>query len=84
MFETNSFYLKDTHKSEEVMSGKREFCVAQLIGVFLFCFGLAGGILIGIYLYHGGPDSEVSCKVYIELISYLFFVFIPVFSFSIL
>ncbi|XP_060587525.1 uncharacterized protein LOC132743030 [Ruditapes philippinarum] len=62
MFETNSFYLKETHKSEEVMSGKREFCVAQLIGVFLFCFGLAGGILIGIYLYHGGPDSEVSCK----------------------
>ena len=43
--------------------GRKELCCAQLFGAFLFIVGLAGGLLIGIFVYHGGPDAEVSCKV---------------------
>ena len=42
---------------------RRDLCCVQLFGVFLFLVGLAGGILIGIYVYHGGPGAEVNCKV---------------------
>ncbi|KAL4224874.1 tryptamine:oxygen oxidoreductase (deaminating) [Mactra antiquata] len=44
------------------MTARREACLTQLFGVFLFVVGLIGGILIGIYAYHGGPDGEVICK----------------------
>ena len=53
---------KDARTSNVVMS-RREFCGAQLMGVVLFVVGLVGGILIGIYAYHGASDLEVVCKV---------------------
>ena len=31
---------------------------SQLFSVFCFAIGIAGGILIGIYVYHGGPDDK--------------------------
>ena len=31
---------------------------SQLFSVFCFAIGIAGGILIGIYAYHGGPDDK--------------------------
>ena len=31
---------------------------SQLFSVFCFAVGIAGGILIGIYAYHGGPDKD--------------------------
>ena len=31
---------------------------SQLFSVFCFAIGIAGGILIGIYAYHGGPDEN--------------------------
>lgn len=52
----------DAAKNEKTMTSRREFCLAQLFGVVLFAIGLVGGILIGIYAYHGGPDAEVFCK----------------------
>ncbi|KAL4225168.1 hypothetical protein ACF0H5_015860 [Mactra antiquata] len=47
---------------EGKMSGKREFYCAQLFGALLFIVGLVAGLLIGIYVYHGGIDTEVICK----------------------
>ncbi|XP_060584228.1 uncharacterized protein LOC132740363, partial [Ruditapes philippinarum] len=54
--------MTETIKRKKLCQGKRGVLRRSVNRVFLFCFGLAGGILIGIYLYHGGPDSEVSCK----------------------
>lgn len=62
-FGNEGTYSVTSKKKEKTMSAKRELCCAQLFGVFLFCVGLVGGILIGIYAYHGGPDAEVTCKV---------------------
>jgi len=53
---------KDTRTKDVAMS-RREFCGAQLLGVVLFVVGLVGGILIGIYAYHGASYLEVVCKV---------------------
>ena len=53
---------RPTSKKKPKMS-RRDLCCVQLFGVFLFLVGLAGGILIGIYVYHGGPGAEVNCKV---------------------
>ncbi|KAL4225054.1 tryptamine:oxygen oxidoreductase (deaminating) [Mactra antiquata] len=36
----------------------RNVCYGQLFAVIVFAIGLTGGIFIGIYAYHGGPDSE--------------------------
>lgn len=59
----NSYKLSSkSSESQSKMTSKRELCCAQLFGVFLFCVGLVGGILIGIYAYHGGPDAQVVCK----------------------
>ncbi|XP_060587516.1 uncharacterized protein LOC132743025 [Ruditapes philippinarum] len=61
-----SFTLNDIRESHGTMTGKRGFCFAQLFGVFLFCIGLVGGILIGIYAYSWGPDRQVLCKNFPE------------------
>ncbi|KAL4224621.1 hypothetical protein ACF0H5_015319 [Mactra antiquata] len=59
--ENDSAY-KVSASSDDKMFTKRDYFCAQLIGVFWLLLGLVGGILIGIYAYHGGPDGEVICK----------------------
>lgn len=44
------------------MVAMRQLCLSVLFVVFLFIIALVGGILIGIYAYHGGPNAEVTCK----------------------
>lgn len=44
------------------MTARREIVCFMLFGVVIFAVGIVGGILIGIYAYHGGPDAEVTCK----------------------
>lgn len=55
-------------KADDNMKGRREFCYGQLFGILLFCVGFAAGILIGIYVYNGGPTDGVTCKVTIYII----------------
>lgn len=45
------------------MSAKREIWYAQLFGVFVLIIGPAGGLLIGIHVNHGGPESEMDGEV---------------------
>ena len=52
---------RNTHTDRKM--SRKELCCAQLFGVFVFIVGLVGGLLIGIFVYHGGPDAEVNCKV---------------------
>lgn len=59
----NGNWYPGSSSSDDKMSAKREIWCAQLFGVFVFIIGLVGGLLIGIYVYHGGPESEVNCKV---------------------
>ncbi|WAR03626.1 AOC3-like protein [Mya arenaria] len=61
MEETNKYAVSSGSSDSGRMSGKQA-CRAQLFGVFLFVLGLVGGLLIGIYAYHGGKDLEVICK----------------------
>ena len=63
-------YRVDSESNSTTKSsmGRKELCCAQLFGVFLFIVGLVGGILIGIFAYHGGPDAEVNCKVGISIV----------------
>jgi len=35
----------------------RDVCCYQLLAIFAFAAGLAGGVVIGIYVYHGGPNA---------------------------
>ncbi|XP_053373523.1 uncharacterized protein LOC123531789 isoform X2 [Mercenaria mercenaria] len=56
------FPSKDALDSDKKMSVRRDFICGQLFGVLLVCAGFVGGIIVGIYVYHGGPDSEVTCK----------------------
>ena len=62
---TSNKYRVDSERNthSEPKMGRKELCCAQLFGVFLFIVGLVGGLLIGIYAYHGGPNAEVNCKV---------------------
>ena len=53
-----SAYLE---KMRQKQSCKTIIC-SQLFSVFCFSIGIAGGIFIGIYAYHGGPDTESSTK----------------------
>lgn len=51
---------KTGHESRKEMhrhSCKYIVC-SQFFSVFCFAIGIAGGILIGIYAYHGGPDDD--------------------------
>ncbi|WAR02695.1 AOC3-like protein [Mya arenaria] len=40
----------------------RELCWLQMFAVLMFGVGIAGGILIGIYAYHAGPESDGSTQ----------------------
>ena len=53
----------ESYSKKKPKMSRRDLCCVQLFGVFLFLVGLTGGILIGIYVYHGGPGTEVNCKV---------------------
>lgn len=39
-------------------NGYRRLCYMQLFSVIIFALGVVGGILIGIYGYHGGLNSS--------------------------
>jgi hypothetical protein len=55
-------YKVSPSNQKESMS-RRDFCWAQIAGVLFVSIGFTAGILVGIYVYHGGPDAEVNCKV---------------------
>lgn len=62
-FET-SWREPDHYKlSQKDTMSRRDLCCAQIVGVLLVAIGFTAGILVGIYVYHGGPDVEVNCKV---------------------
>ena len=53
----NADHSHETRKKHQKHTCKFIVC-SQLFSVFCFAVGIAGGILIGIYAYHGGTDDK--------------------------